>query len=88
MDRSLLLGAIGGVGATLVLWAVMAKVIDKQLEAGAADLAPQIGVAVRTEVPPVVRQELTRTLAEYGFTQATGRQISSLLQAADRIGVL
>jgi hypothetical protein len=88
MDRSLLLGAAGGAMAALGVWLVVSKVIDKQLESGAADLAPQIGVAVRTEVPPVVRAELTRTLAEYGFTQATGRQISSLLNNADRLGVL
>lgn len=88
MDRSLLFGALGGAGATLLVWAVVSKVIDKQLEAGAADLGPQIATSVRTEVPPAVRAELTRTLATYGFTQDTGRQISTLLNYADRMGVL
>lgn len=88
MDRSLVLGALGGAGAALVVWGVASRLISKQLEDGASTMTPLIATSVRTEVPPAVRAELTRTLNEYGFTPETGRQISSLLAYGDRLGVL
>lgn len=88
MDRNLLLGAAGGAGAALLVWGIASRMISKQLESGAAEMTPLIASSVRTEVPPVVRAELTRTLNDYGFTPDTGRQISSLLSYGERLGVL
>ena len=62
--------------------------ISKQLADGAEEMRPLIATSVQSEVPPAVRRELTATLAEYGFTQQTGRQISSLLAYGERLGVL
>lgn len=88
MEDSILYGAIGGAAATFGLWFIVSRVIDNQLAAGADEMVPAIQQAVRTEVPPAVHAELTRTLAEYGITPATGAQVNQLLTTAERLRVI
>lgn len=62
--------------------------LQARLSAGEAQLQQQIRTAVQREVPPTVRSTLETTLREYGLTPETGRQMSSILAAADRMGII
>jgi len=62
--------------------------LRSQMEAGRVQMQAQIRDAVRREVPPVVRSELTSTLNDFGLTPATGRQITRILTNAERIGLV
>ena len=86
--RSLLLGALGGGFAAGVVWLVANRAINAQLQAGAADLAPQVRQAVQEQVPPAVRRELEETLRRYNITPQTGQQLNAVLGLADTMGLI
>jgi hypothetical protein len=62
--------------------------LESRLAEGRRELTDRIRQEVATQVPPTVRRELESTLARYNITPATGRQISSVLTAAERMGFL
>jgi len=85
--------AIGGVSAFIVL-KVVGAVLDKQLSTGgrallqsvAPQLETQISQQLQTQVPPIVRRELTTTLTSFNITPSTGRRIDQALVAMERAG--
>jgi len=81
-------GAIGGGIAAGFVWMLANRAIDRQLQQGAARMRPQIQAAVREQVPPAVRAELTATLARYNITPETGRQLNAALTLADTAGLI
>lgn len=91
-----LIGAVAGVGATIVVWKIASKKIDAEfasagtrlIESGSASLRSGIATAVQQEVPPRVRAEIETKFREYGLTPSTGRQIATVLNAADRMGII
>lgn len=70
-------GALGGAAAGLLVWGLTNFVIQKKL-----------GKVLQTEVPPLIRAELDRKLAEYNITPDTGRQVARVLDQADRWGLI
>ena len=86
--NSLMWGAIGGGVAAGLVWIIANRAIDQQLRQGASSLEPQVRAAVREQVPPAVRAELESTLRRYNITPETGQRISTLLGAADSLGLM
>lgn len=62
--------------------------LESRLSGGRQELVTAIRTEVQSQVPPVVRRELESTLRRYNITPNTGRQISTVLDAADRIGII
>lgn len=62
--------------------------LDARLQQGRAELEAEVRRQVATQVPPAVDRQLRTTLARYGITEATGRQITNVLNQAERMGIL
>ena len=62
--------------------------LERRLSEGQVELTRRIREEVSTQVPPTVRRELEATLARYSITPDTGRQISSVLSYAERMGLI
>lgn len=108
--RTFLFSLAGGVVGGVAVYAIAAKVLEKQFASGGQSLAQQLDLGrgeldarllegqrqlkqqieseVRQQVPPVVRRELESTLRSYNITPTTGRQISTVLGYADRVGLI
>jgi len=93
---TLVLGALAGAGVTLVGYFVISKAIDAQLAQGGVRMLEQGELSLRTtmlqtldrEVPPKVRQAVQEKLDEAGLDATTGRRIATVLEQADRFGLL
>lgn len=89
-------GGVAGGLLALIVWKVASKAIDKQLAEGGKALLRSAetqlrteGVAIiRREVPPLVQAQMTTTLRNFGLTPETGRQIATVLNYADRVGII
>lgn len=62
--------------------------LERALAAGRTELDRTVRTQVSTMVPPIVRNEVKRTLDSYGLTPATGRRINQVLAYAERVGAL
>ena len=88
-------GAAGGLIAFAV-WKVASRAIDKQLAEGGkallrsaeSQLRTEATAVIRREVPEQVRTQMTATLRNFGLTPETGRQIATVLNYADRVGII
>jgi hypothetical protein len=91
-----LVGAIAGGAVATVAWYFTNRAIDKQLASGGRallasaerELTAEASALIAREVPPRVRTELEATLRRYNITPDTGRQISTVLSYADRVGLI
>lgn len=85
-------GAAGGAAITVVGWAFFSRTLNRQFQDASADFVRQGGVALRRtldeEIPQRVRETMDARLREAGFTNDTGRQLSTVLTAAERIGLI
>lgn len=85
-------GAAGGVVATVAAWFVVSKVLDRQFDAAAAEFVTRGSAELRrtldTEIPRRVGAAIDQKFTEAGITRQTGQQLSALLDAADRIGLI
>ena len=62
--------------------------LTSRLAAGRQQLDERVRTQVEDEVPPRVQIAMAQTLAQYGITPETGRNISLALAAAQRAGLL
>lgn len=62
--------------------------LESRLRGGRTELVAAIRTEVASQVPPTVRRELEATLRRYNITPTTGRQISEVLNIADRLGIV
>lgn len=89
-------GAAGGAVATITLWAVFSKMLDKQfdeasaelLTRGEAELQRELRATLDREIPARVGAEIDQKFREVGITRQTGTQLAAVLAAADRIGLI
>lgn len=96
MLKPFIIGALGGVGVAFLSWMFISKKLDQEFQGRATSLLDEMSPGLRQEiqrtldreVPTRVRTEIRRTLNSYGITEATGRQISSVLATADRMGLI
>ena len=62
--------------------------LNAQLEAGRQQLRIEVIRQVNAQLPNAVRTSMTSTLNEYGITPATGQRVATVLDYADRIGII
>lgn len=94
--QPILVGALAGGLVATVAWYFTNRAIDKQLaqgghallESAERELNAEASALIAREVPPRVRAELEATLRRYNITPETGRQISTVLSYADRVGII
>ena len=77
-------GALMGGATALVAWILVSKTIDAKIAAGSASLYDQVD----QQLPGKVQEAVQKKLNEVNLTPATGRQISSLLQTAERLRLI
>lgn len=92
----LLVGGLAGAVLAFAVWKFAEKKLDaefgaqgaKLLQQGSRALQAGIASAVATQVPPKVQQAIEEKFRAYGLTPTTGAQISRVLAAADRVGII
>jgi acyl-CoA synthetase (AMP-forming)/AMP-acid ligase II len=62
--------------------------LDARLAQGRRELEQKVREQVQAQVPAAVDRQLRTTLARYGITEATGRQITNVLNNAERMGII
>lgn len=90
------LGALGGLGVTLAVWAIASKKLDAEFDRGAHDLLSrgevQLQQEIRStldrEIPTRVRTEIDAKFQQVGLNAQSGRQLAALLQLADSSGLI
>lgn len=96
------LGGLGGLAVGLGIWWYASKQLDAQLAAGGSTLTEGLtegratleqrlreGQAqLTTQVRSQVRSQLTSALADVGLTPQRAHQIRSIVDAADRTGLI
>jgi hypothetical protein len=89
-------GAAAGVAVAGLSWLIIGRVIDRKigeggtqlLERGELRLRQEIEATLDRELPGLVQRQIRTELGRYGVTEATGRQITTVLNYADRVGLL
>lgn len=90
------LGAVGGLGVSLAVWAIATKKLDAEFDRAAADLLSrgevQLQQEIRTtldrEIPARVRTEIDAKFQQVGLNAQSGHQLAALLQLADSTGLI
>lgn len=90
------LGALGGLGVTLAVWAIATKKLDAEFDRAARELLSrgevQLQQEIRTtldrEIPTRVRTEIDAKFRQVGLNEQSGRQLAALLQVADSTGLI
>ncbi len=62
--------------------------LQQRFAAGRQELRTQITREVDAALPGAVRYNVAQAFANYGITPETGRQVATILNYADRIGVI
>ena len=62
--------------------------LQRKLMQGRSELQNTLKGEINAVVPPLVEREMIRTLAGYGISPQTGRQLAIVLGAAERHGLL
>lgn len=57
--------------------------LNARLASGRRQLIAEVQQQIAAQVPPTVRDEVRRTLAQHGITPQTGQQIARLAAASD-----
>jgi|SRR6185503_599152 len=85
-------GAAGGAIATVTAWLIVSKALDRQFDSAAGEFVTRGSAELRrtldTEIPARVGAAIDQKFAEAGITRQTGQQLTTLLDAADRIGLI
>lgn len=83
-SRLFVVGAFLGGATALVAWILVSKTIDAKIAAGSASLYDQVDA----QLPAKVQDAVQKKLNEVNLTPATGRQISALLNTAERLRLI
>jgi hypothetical protein len=62
--------------------------LAQRLREGQAQVEATVRQELVAQVPPLVRANIDTTLRSYGLTASTGRQIATVLQHAEDVGLL
>lgn len=85
-------GAIGGGIMALGAWFAVSKLLDRQFAQGAAEFVTigqrELQNTLDNEIPRRVSETIDQKFREAGITRDTGRQIATLMDSLERLGVL